>query len=139
MLMWYSLISTLNILYRDPFRSLLRKLLLSGGSPGRFSPDFLPMSSPVYRVLDAGTTDSGAVVVPNADVVVADADVVESAEANVLNPDVNNAARGDDVDLVSENGSSVHEIGQEMPRSSVNVNHMQQERLGCGNRPDAKL
>ena len=78
------------------------------------------MSSPVYRVLDAGTTDSGAVVVPNADVVVADADVVESAEANVLNPDVNNAARGDDVDLVSENGSSVHEIGQEIPRSSVN-------------------
>ena len=33
---------------------------------------------------------------------------------------MNNAARGDDVDLVSENGSSVHEFGQEMPRSSVN-------------------
>ena len=72
------------------------------------------MSSPLYRVLDAGTTDSGAVVV-------ADAVVAESGEANCLNSDVNSPARENDVDLASENGSA-HEIGPENSVRSSDVN-----------------
>ena len=56
---------------RGSFSIFFRKLLLSGGSPCVFPLNFFAMSSPErgYRVLDAGTTDSGAVVIRNVDLV----------------------------------------------------------------------